>query len=66
MTDRWRGELDSNSIFFKVFNKCFLYGTCVFTQAVSEKIKDFQWPRYSNSRTFKDQPFFQGLSRPWI
>jgi len=38
----------------------------VFTQAVSEKIKDFQWPRYSNSRTFKDQPFFKGLSRPWI
>jgi len=33
---------------------------------ISKKILDFQGTRNSNSRTFKDQPCFQVLARPWI
>ena len=47
-----KGRTGFQFCFFKVFNKCLLYGTCLFTRAVTGKFKDFQRPTLF-SRTFK-------------
>jgi len=53
--------------FFSLEAACLVvHVTCyVYIYAAKYTEKDHQEPRNSNSRTFKDQPCIQGLSRTW-